>query len=241
MRAALLALTVADRAAGGAGAKLSGAAGLGAPAGAGHRRYASPAPRRPCSVSSAPPPNAPWQLSRRPGDGADRPQGRRLGACVSRLCAQGRAGEGGRRQARAGGLLQDRPQLRFCRVAPSGLPAHRRRHDLRRRPVLARLQHHHHARADRLEGAWREHVARAGISPAACWSTIRATARRGPAPASSSTCNCPGKPAPAAASRCRSRSSKPCRISRQAGAVLAILPRQALDRFKGCLPAEVAN
>src|SRR3972149_2436081 len=40
-----------------------------------------------------------------PGEGPDRPQGSGLGAVVSCLRAQRRAGEGGRRQARAGGLL----------------------------------------------------------------------------------------------------------------------------------------
>ena len=93
-----------DRAACGAGAKLSGAAGVGAPAGARHRRYvhqhhrdraAFRARRAECAVA----------VKRRPGDGPDRPQRRRLGACVSRIRAQRRAGEGGRRQARAGGFL----------------------------------------------------------------------------------------------------------------------------------------
>ncbi len=96
-----------------------------------------------------------WRTSQR----ADRPQGRRLGTGVSQLRPARRTGESRRRQARAGRVLQNRPQLRLRAVFAARLSAHQRRHGLRRRSGVAGLQQHHHAREGRHqvsgENMWR--------------------------------------------------------------------------------------
>ena len=168
MRSSLLA-----RAASSSGAKLSGAAGVGNETGAGHRRQDDQHHGELAAFRA--------RIGERHGSGRRTGRRRSSATTASRWAHSFRAfardGEpvkvDGDKRAPAG-FYQDRPQLRLRRVArPDYLRIVQARSASTTR--LARLQHHHHAREGRLEGAWREHVARSGIQARACWSTIRPT------------------------------------------------------------------
>ena len=236
MRAALLALTIADCAARGAGAKLSAAARLGAPAGPGHGRHPHQQRPRPSSGSSATPPTAPWQESAAPTTALIGHKGVGLGAAFRSFARKGepvkvegdkRAPAGFYKIGRSFGFaVSDRPG--YMRVSDGmtcvddlSSPAYN--------TITTRER-------DRREGAWREHVARAGISPRPVGRLSEQPQGAGRLlhfhPPATARKNRHQRLRRAAGAAARSRAGFTCKRR-----VLAILPRQALDRFKGCLPA----
>ena len=174
----------------------------------------------------------------RGGAGDDR-QGRDgLVAVFHSARAPRRADQGRRRQARAGRHLSDRPELRHPRVVAAELSAGDARHDLRPRSFVAGLQHHRLARPARARGQRREHepgVADVPPRPAGGLSDRRQAQAgscifihvwRSP---TTGTAGCVAMPEPRV---------EALQDFAAGGAVLAILPRGALDRLAGCLPKD---
>ena len=127
----------------------------------------------------------------------------------------------------------------FGTVASSrpGLSAGHAGHGLRRRSVVAGLQHHRFARPARARGRRREHEQGAADVPARPPGRLSdRRARRAPARASSSMSGARPRPAPPAASSMPEPRVEALQDFAADGAVLAILPRAALDRMPGCLP-----
>ena len=102
-----------------AGAKLSGAAGVRAPAGAGHRAHHEQRSARLAALRARFAGGA-MARARRAGERAGRPPRHRLGLRLPPLRAARRADQDRRRQAHAGRLLCDRPQLRLRAVKRPG-------------------------------------------------------------------------------------------------------------------------
>ena len=181
-------------------------------------------PRR-CNASSA---QRPTRRGARSAarSGADRPQRHGLGACVPRRSRARRADQGRTAtSARRPASIAIGRSFGFAASRRPGYLQHRRRHGLRRRSGLARLQHHHDARQGRARRCTARTCGACRTIGAACWSIIR------PMPSARRLlhfhprCGCRERPARPAASRCRSRRSSSLQDFAQDGAVLAVLPR----------------
>ena len=178
----------------------------------------------------------PWRALGAVRAGDARPRRHRLVAFLPPLRARGRADQGRGRQARARGLLPDRPELRHRAVVAAPPYPGDRRHGLRLRAVVAALQPHRVAQGRRSRCQRREHEPDAADVPprpvvdyptdgrSQAGSCIFIHVWKTP---TTGTAGCVAMPEPRV---------EALQDFSAGGAVLAILPQQALGRFATCLP-----